>query len=385
MKKTVHFFVAALFLSAGALKAQTDFKIKGAEAAPKISSRVATNGFKTEALWDIQANYNITAATGGNVGMAGVIFVNNQYWVSEWASDTVVRFSATGTLVDKFVIAGLSGIRSFTTDGTIVYASNNTNQIYRINPTTRQLSNPSTIAAGSSFPVRFCTYDITLNSGGGGFWVGNFNTDLQSLSMSGSLLSTISAATFNVGGAYGAAMSQSQALGSYIWLYAQQGANNCELVQLQMPSGTPTGVTRDVYTDISGPNSLSSGLAGGVFVTDAIVAGKRSIVTVTQGTPNNVLAVHELSNTPVGIPENSKGLVGVYPNPVRELLTISWDGKVVNTTYELLDLTGKIVKNGDLAGSETKLNVSEMPVGIYMLRIMQSGKMLAAQKIQKLQ
>jgi hypothetical protein len=67
------------------------------------------------------------------------------------------------------------------------------------------------------------------------------------------------------------------------------------------------------------------------------------------------------------------------------MLTILWDGNVVDIRYELLDLTGKIVRNGDLAGNETKLNVSEIPVGIYMLRIMQSGKMLAAQKIQKLQ
>src|SRR5690606_19843770 len=100
---------------------------------PMLSEYNTTPGY-AKALWDIQFSHNVTAAAAGDVGMAASVFFNNEFWVSRWASDTIYRFDTLGALVSEFVISGLSGTRSFTTDGTYIYAGNNTNTIYRIDP-----------------------------------------------------------------------------------------------------------------------------------------------------------------------------------------------------------------------------------------------------------
>jgi hypothetical protein len=121
-----------------------------------------------KALWDVQFSFNATSATSGDNGMAAIAYFNNEFWVSRWASDTIYRFSSAGVLISEFTISGLTGTRSFTTDGTYLYAGTASSTIYRINPSLQQLAPPH-ITSSSSVTARFCTYDATLNSGNGGF------------------------------------------------------------------------------------------------------------------------------------------------------------------------------------------------------------------------
>lgn len=279
----------------------------GAEASPTLVANTGPQMLGAAALWDIQFSYNTTDSTNGDLGMAAANFINNEFWVSRWASDTLYRFDINGNLLSEFTIANLSGTRSFTTDGTNLYAANASNTISIINPTTQMVT--GTITSQASVTARHCTYDSTLDNGNGGFWTGNFNTDIVSISMTGAVLSTISTATHGLGGMYGSAFDNVSTGGPYLWIFHQGGTAQSEITQLQLPAGTPTGITHDALGDVGVNMGLTSALAGGLFITDQIVSGQWTIGGLLQGTPDNVLFGYELSDpTPAGPDASVTGL-----------------------------------------------------------------------------
>jgi hypothetical protein len=268
---------------------------------PSIEAHPGYNGPSNEpvstpdALYDIQFDHNITTATQ-SVGCAAGTFVQNKFWVSKWASDTIMQLDVNGNLISKFLVPGLTGVRAFTFDGQYIYASANSTTIYRIDTATKLLVAPN-ITSQSANPVRHLSFDPTLNSGAGGFWVGNFGTDIDAISMTGSVLSSISAGTHGLTGMYGSAYDNQTAGGPYLWIFNQGGANSTQIERLSLPSGTPAPLaSHNVFADFSASNGLSSGLAGGLFITDQIVSGQWTLGGVIQGTPNNVLFGYELND-----------------------------------------------------------------------------------------
>lgn len=262
-----------------------------ADACPNIHSQSIYQHGQSKAMWDVLFNYNITAAANGSVGCAGVCYINGDIWISKWQSDSLMRFTTGGVLIEKFFIAGLSGVRSLTSDGTYLYAGTNTTTIYRINPTTKLLSPPHITVANNA---RWVTYDPTLNGNAGGFWYGNFTTDITAVDMSGNVLSSIPAATHGLTGMYGAAYDGASAGGPYLWIFDQSGTNTTQVIAVSIATGTPTVYTRDAFADVGPANSLTSGLAGGMFLSTTISPGNIALIGVVQGTPNNVVFAYDL-------------------------------------------------------------------------------------------
>jgi hypothetical protein len=261
--------------------------LNGAEMAPNIHSKPIN---ESKVLWDVQMSADVATAIGSN-GQAGIAYVNGEIWTSKWASDTLIRFSSTGTFIAKFTVPGLSGTRSMTTDGLNVFIGNNTNTIYILNPATYTIS--GTISSAAGVTSRFLTFDPNLDGGSGGFWTGNFNTDIVAISMTGAVLSVIPAATHTLTGMYGAAVDNVNPGGPYLWVYHQAGANNCQLTVLNLTTGTPTIYTHDVFTEMSTLFAATSNLAGGAFFSSTYIPGEVSIMTLSQGTPANAVIIYD--------------------------------------------------------------------------------------------
>jgi len=64
----------------------------------------------------------------------------------------------------------------------------------------------------------------------------------------------------------------------------------------------------------------------------------------------------------VGIDENSKVGVMVYPNPVQDFLNIKTNGTI--TSVKITDFNGKVVYNG----AASKINISNLNAGVYMVQ-----------------
>jgi predicted secreted hydrolase len=61
----------------------------------------------------------------------------------------------------------------------------------------------------------------------------------------------------------------------------------------------------------------------------------------------------------------------VYPNPANNQITIDFPAFTTNnnTKMELLNLDGKLLKNKNIVKSKTQLDVSDLPSGIYVLKL----------------
>lgn len=238
-----------------------------------------------------QSNLNVTAITGAR-GQAGVTYTGTEYWVARWGSDSLFRISTTGTLLERFTIPGITGIRALAWDGTSIYAVLNTTTISKINPVTK--TQVSTITAPLN--VRHLSYVPTANAGAGGFWVGNFTTDLRLISLTGTTLQTIPAATHGLAGMYGSGYdTTSTGGGPWLWIYNQGTPNNCNLVRIPISTGIPDH-THNNFLDSSGTNNTSQ-LAGGAFLSTTINPGLRTLICLGQGTPNDFIYRYTIGST----------------------------------------------------------------------------------------
>lgn len=337
---------------------------QAAESAPIINHKPI---FGPKANWDINFSADVSTAANGTLGQAGVAFHNNMFWTTMWASDTLIQYSSAGAFIQKLVIPGVSGARAITSDGTNLYISNATNSIYVVNPTTTTLT--STITSSAAVTSRFLTYDATLNAGSGGFWTGNFNTDIVSIDMSGAVLSTIPVATHTLGGMYGATVDNVSPGGPYLWVFHQGGANSCTFTALQLPSGTPTVHTRDAFLDMTTPYSLTSGLSGGAFLSADLVPGEISLIGLLQGTPVNVIVAYELdlSATLEDVQVTTNQPVKGYTKiPLTQIFTETFDIGYQNngtSTVDTIYVDVDYFHNGSIVFSETLLNTNVASAG----------------------
>lgn len=283
--------ILALIFNASILTAQSEH----APAGP--SGPVPMPNISSQAQWDLLFDYD--ASTDSEQGaLAGVVHVDSFFWAANWNEDTIVVLANDGSFVENFALPELfdatSGfIRAMTWDGTSIWAANNTTSIHTIDPVTRAVT--STINTSSPDAIRFITYDANLDGGNGGFWVGNFNTPIYSISLSGAILSTIPVTTHTLGGMYGAAFDDISIGGPYLWVFHQAGdPSNSLISQIDLNTGTPTGVARDVNQDLN----TDGALAGGLFTTNTWDdAGTLILGGMNQATPDRIFG-YELSFDP---------------------------------------------------------------------------------------
>jgi len=60
--------------------------------------------------------------------------------------------------------------------------------------------------------------------------------------------------------------------------------------------------------------------------------------------------------------------LAVYPNPVQQEMVVTVGGTVNNGTINILDMTGKLLKAQTANNNTVKLNVSELPAGMYIVQ-----------------
>ena len=336
------------------------------DAAPTTFESGVTN-YTNKAIFDVDFNIDIgaTGSVGAN-GLAGVAFVNNTYWVSQWATDTLRELSPTGTLMSTFTIPGVTGTRSITYDGTDIYIGAAGLSIYKIDPATKTLSSTISITTTSNAAARMCTYDANLDGGNGGFWIGNFGSDIASVSMTGAELSVIPAAT-HATTIYGGAIDNTTTAGSFLWIHDQNGSGDL-LTQLNTTDGAQTGLSFDYAT--AAPSTTTAVLGGGLFITDQVNSSFPTFIGISQATPSNILFSLELTQ-PLSVTPETTVSFDVYPNPAINVVNVTsnFNG---NQTVEIFDITGKTVLVSTL-NNGADINVSELTKGAYFVKVSQNG------------
>ncbi|MFT4698052.1 MAG: lysyl endopeptidase [Flavobacteriaceae bacterium] len=91
---------------------------------------------------------------------------------------------------------------------------------------------------------------------------------------------------------------------------------------------------------------------------DPINSGEMSI-----GSMQNSLSIPDLELT---------GQLDIYPNPASTTITIM-NTRYPHLTYEIFNILGQEVIKGDLYNTYNVINVEELPIGIYLLHLIDSG------------
>ncbi len=226
----------------------------------------------TKGAWTVQFNHSFIRASSAGCETDGTYF-----YVTKWNSNTIWKVNMSGVAVDSFSISGVSGLRDLAYDGTYFYGGASSNTIYKMNFTTKTLV--GTINS-PNVTVRNICYDPTADNGNGAFWVGNWSTDLSLVSRSGTVLNTISSTSHGLLSTYGTAYDTISAGGPYIWAISAGNPANSTIFQIQVSTGTQTGLTHDITTDIA---PASGSLGGGLWIEPGIVSGTVTLGGLVQG------------------------------------------------------------------------------------------------------
>lgn len=81
--------------------------------------------------------------------------------------------------------------------------------------------------------------------------------------------------------------------------------------------------------------------------------------------------IYAVDNLALGIEEASLANVSVYPNPVKDKLTIA-NGSAISISYALITVDGQTIEKGELAVGTNELNIQHVAEGIYFIRLGES-------------
>ena len=245
----------------------TVFSVTGTEIMDSNKGNISnfTSENPTDAPWDLLFEIDVAAQTGA-AGRAGGEFDGTYFYTTAWASTLIDKWDITGTLLETFSIAGVSGLRDLAWDGTYMYGGAAGGTIWEMDFDTQTLI--STISG--SFESRAIAY----NSDQDVFYCSNWNDPVWVIDRTGAVVSTINlAATTST---YGMAYDTHSDGSPYLWVFDQgAGAGAAQYIhQYDLAAGVFTGTTYDVSLDLGS----GMGIAGGLFLTieydtDIVVIG----------------------------------------------------------------------------------------------------------------
>ena len=96
---------------------------------------------------------------------------------------------------------------------------------------------------------------------------------------------------------------------------------------------------------------------------------------------NDTIIQNTIITTPEGIQENNKG-VKIYPNPLNSVLIVDFTVFTGSETMLLYNYSGQQIKKVFLE-KKTKVDVSNLPKGMYMYEILRNNEILQREKIIK--
>jgi hypothetical protein len=117
------------------------------------------------------------------------------------------------------------------------------------------------------------------------------------------------------------------------------------------------------------PNDIQPDLSRDVYVAGCL--GSTSITigdsTFYNAGTTNILVAKSGNTTPSGMIEFGDPVsISVYPNPAKETITVNLPE---NSTVELINMQGQICKKINTTLSEIRIDVSNMPSGVYLIKV----------------
>jgi len=128
-------------------------------------------------------------------------------------------------------------------------------------------------------------------------------------------------------------------------------------------------------TYVSAQESINS--AGGDIIGDTYIfsysIGQVFYTTINDGNHNVAQGVQQIYlGDGIGITENNSDEIhlSVFPNPFIEHITIAFDNEITQPySYELTDVSGRLVKKGAITEHITKVEVNHLSTANYYITV----------------
>ena len=307
-----------------------------------IAPKKQTYTIASEAQFDLQFEWPV--GVGG--GEAGIECDGINIYTTKWNGADFYRYQLDGTYIESFTVTGASNVRDLAFNGTYFYGGAASTTVFEMDFSAQSLV--------SSFTAPTDCRAIGYNEDDDVFYANNWGSAITCFDPTGAFVSSWSVGP--VGDSYyGFAYDNYSTGAPYLWGYAQVGANLSELIQMELPSGTETGLTFDVGSVLS-----SVDMAGGLAIDDNLVSGYWTLLGTCQNV--NIWGL-ELCT---GVPPLTGDLAGTVTDadggaPI-EGATVILQGTaysattITNGTYEILginvgDYTAECSASGYITGT----------------------------------
>ena len=106
-------------------------------------------------------------------------------------------------------------------------------------------------------------------------------------------------------------------------------------------------------------------------------------MTVTNGPCTSEASVTVTVTT--GVNEWNNGIVSLYPNPTTGIVTVllSSETSPLKPEIHLFDIYGQRLQITPVTDEKTQIDLSRYATGVYMLKVVKDGKVIAIGKVVK--
>lgn len=142
--------------------------------------------------------------------------------------------------------------------------------------------------------------------------------------------------------------------------------------------------TQSIYSQetipTSGGDATGSGGSSSYSVGQLVYTTNTGGGTVSQGVQQSI-ELYTLSNPDL----TTVNLTAVtYPNPTTDYIVLKIsDSSLEKLSYQLIDINGKTITNGNITDAVTQIAMQRLVMGIYILKITQNNQELKTFKIAK--
>lgn len=171
------------------------------------------------------------------------------------------------------------------------------------------------------------------------------------------------------------------------WKYGTAAVTILDNTGQPVPSSQVSGTFSGTFNETGTAQTDSNGMA--YFQTNATAKGGVTVNFCVDDVTHDTLAYDPNSNTITCTSGSTKtgsstlSGISMYPNPTTEALYFPQGLIEKSTLVEIFDLSGKRVKRKLYSGATEAINVSDLPRGMYLIKLHHPQKKIKAQRFYK--
>ncbi len=334
-----------------------------------------------KAQWDTLKTFPLYA----NYDVSSIVTNGVNFYSTTWDTNWFFKHDMEGVILKAFQIPGVKHVRDLTFSHITgyFYGSNADDEddvpceIFEMNFYQEVLVRTIPVHCAGINHVRHITYDVGLDNGRGGFWIGDWSS-LGAVDMQGNQLIGANQITGKLADCFGSAYDRtSDFFNPKLWLSCNlYPTQDSAAVQILRSFDINTLTLSDVIYEIDGtgfPNWLPNDMfSGGIFsyrengylyLAHAFQTRKYDDL--------DMVVIFELAKE--GLKENTKqnrNIPKIIPNPVADQCNIYLHGFNAKQV-SIYDMTGKLILKQDIAkdtdNEKITIDVSSLSAGVYHL------------------